>query len=519
MSNIDSTQWNTRERATSSDLNRATKLLHRALAEAVSYLASGATKKSGCFGDSFIATPAAGTMKTVIGPGLALWSDSTQVYPESSAVWIESREIREVTHDVGDPQARYDVIEMRPGQLVSSTQPRDVFDPVTGAFTVQNLTKEVKSYPEFRIVKGTPSATPSIPAGSSGWMPIAYVLVASGAVTLDPQGVVYCRPILAAQDPAGAWATPAPTRHATRVKGGGVIAAGGSLAASVANDMTGRFPGYYVDFRLNTTATLRVTTMTWDGGGLPGADGVVYFYVIPPPYPAGYEAHLAGREIWTPDTTMIYTNNGGFYTPTRQEGCIIVASSTAPANLTNPAGYATGNATFNNLFFSAAASNSDREKWVYIGAASFEAAGTQLVTQRHIGRWTATQRKTKKSFFADLPIGAPIQYSLWSEAAGDPVVRWPVTAREIEMQVRAAVNAAGNLFLSLYDDVGNDAVNEGMLINVFANNAGVQLNVGGTYNVLPDSSGRVTIKTASATGAASAVLIGKAYKDTILDLR
>lgn len=519
MSNIDQTQWNTRERATSSDLNRATKLLHRALAEAVSFIASGATKKSGCFGDSFIATPQAGTMKTAIGPGLALWSDSTQVYPESIAVWVESRELREVTHDAADAQDRYDVIEMRPGFAVSSTQARDVFDPVTGAFTVQNLTKETKCYPEFRIVKGTPSATPSIPAGSSGWMPLAYVLVQGGAPSLLATDVVYCRPILAAQDPAGAFVTPTPTRYATRVKGGGVIAAGGTLIASLANDMTGRFPGYYVNFRLASVAALRVTPFTWDGGGLPAADGVVYFYAAPPMYPAGYASHLAGREIWTPDTATLYGTNGGFYSSARQEGCIIVASSTAPFDLGHPAGYGSGNATFNHLFFSSVASFSSRENWVYIGAACFELAGAQLITQRQVGQWTATQRKPGKSFFAALPIAAPTQYSLWSELTGAPVVRWPETARDVQMQVRADANVNGWLDFAGFDSIADDSNNAGMINNVFSNAAGGAKKIGTLTGAVLDTSGNFTIKVATHSGCTTAALIGNAYRDQVLALR
>jgi hypothetical protein len=517
-SNIDQTQWNTRERAVSSDLNRNNRLLHRAISEALSFIASGATKRTGCFGDSFIATPQAGTMKTTIGTGLALVADSSQTYPDSTAVWIESREIREVTHDAADAQTRFDVIEMRAGQLVSSTQARDVFDPVTGAFSVQNLTKEIKAYPEFRITKGTPALVPAVPAGSSGWIPLAYVRVPGGAVSLTATDVIYCRPILAAQDPAGAWVTPTPTRHATRVRGGGVNAAGGSLVASSAIDMSGRFPGYYTDFRLGTASELRVTTMTWDGTGLPAADGVIYFYACPPPYPSGYDSSLAGREFWTPDTTNTYGTSGGFYSSTRQEGCIILASSTAPTD-THPSGHSSGFGTFAHSLFSTANSSSDRTKWVYIGAASFELAGNQLVTQRHVGRLTATTRKPGKSFLADLPIAANTQYSMWSEVSGDPVVRWPTTAREVELHLRAAINAAGNLRIAAFDDFGDDPNNEGIVSIVVDNTNAAQQNCGYNWNAVLDTSGRVTIKSSAASGVASAQIVAKCYRDAVLQLR
>jgi hypothetical protein len=518
-SNIDQTQWNTRERAVSSDLNRNNRLLHRAISEALSFIASGATKRTGCFGDSFIATPQAGTMKTTIGTGLALVADSSQTYPDSTAVWIESREIREVTHDAADAQTRFDVIEMRAGQLVSSTQARDVFDPVTGAFSVQNLTKEIKAYPEFRITKGTPALVPAVPAGSSGWIPLAYVRVPGGAVSLTATDVIYCRPILAAQDPAGAWVTPTPTRHATRVRGGGVAAAGAALVATLANDMSGRFPGYYMDFRLAATSELRVTTLTWDGTGLPAADGAVYFYAVPPMYPAGYDSHLAGREFWTPDVVNAYSTSGGFYSSTRQEGCIVVASATPPADLGHPAGYASGNGTFAHSLFSTANSSSARSSWVYIGAASFELAGNQLVTQKHANGLTATQRKPGKSFFADLPIAGPTQYNLWTEVTGNPVVRWPTTAREIQMHVHAEGNNNSWLRFEGFDDLGDDGGDAGILTNVFNNISGAAAMLGTMVRATLDTSGRYTIRLASHTACTSAKLVANCYRDAVLDRR
>lgn len=518
MSSIDQTQWNTRERAVSSDLNRNNKLLHRALSEAVAYMSSGATKRAGCFGDSFIATPVGGTMKTAIGPGLCLFIDETQVYPESTAVWIESREIREVTHDAADANPRYDVIEMRPGTLVSVTQARDVFDPVTGAFTVQNLTKEIKCYPEFRITKGTPSFSPSIPGGTSGWMPLSYVLVPAAAVSLLATNVIYCRPLLGPLPLPTSFTTPAPTRYATGVKGGGLNCAGGSLTATVAKSIRGRFEGHFHDFRIDAGCECKVTSFVYDGGGLPLADGVIYFYAAPPPYPAGYSATLAPREIWAASTAAIYTTTAGFLSSTLQDGCIIVASTFGPDD-SHPAGPSSGVGSFNNIFFSGAASSSPRTSWVYIGATCFELAGTQLITQTTINKATATQRKPGKSFFADLPIAANTQYSMWTERAGDPVVRWPTTAREMEIHLRATIDPAGSMPIDLFDALGDDGNNAGMETIVLANNNAGQQKCGYNFRAYADTSGRVTIKGASHSNGVSASLLAKNYYDAVLQLR
>lgn len=518
MSNIDYTQWNTRERAVSSDLNRATKLFHRALEEAVAFMTSGAAKATGCFGDSFIATPVAGTMKTAIGPGLALFADATQLYPESAAVWVESREIREITHDVGGANPRYDVIEMRPGTQISVTQGRDVFDPITGAFSIQNVTKEVKCYPEFRITKGAEAFSPSLPAGSAGWIPLSYVLVPAGAVSLLATNVVYCRPLLAPMHAASGFVTPAPARFATRVTGGGLNCAGGSLTATIATSVRGRFEGAYHDFRIDAGCEAKITVFTYDGGGLPAADKAIYFYAIPPLYPSGYSAELAARELWSPALTTMYSGQAGFLSTTLQDGCLIVASDTAP-DATHPAGPASGTGSFSNLFFAAGASSSSRQTWVYLGAASFENVGGTLIEQSTIGRATATKRKPGKSFFADLPIAVNTQYVMWTELSGDPTVRWPSTAREVELHLRAAINAAGNLVFAAFDAVGDDSNNRGMVTIVCANNNVAQQNCGYNWKAYLDTSGRVTIKSSSHSGAASAIMVAKDYRDAVLLLR
>ena len=163
-------QWNTRERALSNDLNKQARLVSRGITETATAIVSGTLRKAGIFGAGFLVTPMAGTMKSTISPGTALFVDGVSVYPDSTVQWVESTAIREVTHEASDASTRFDVVEMRPGTMTVSTEPRDEFNPVTGTFVVTNMVKEVTSYPEFQVRKGTPSATPSIPAGVAGWM-------------------------------------------------------------------------------------------------------------------------------------------------------------------------------------------------------------------------------------------------------------------------------------------------------------------------------------------------------------
>lgn len=519
---IDKGQVNTRERALSSDWNRQVELGNRGIVEGLSAAVSGNARESGVLGDtSYLVTPLNGTMKSAISPGLALYYDTTKVYPLSTMVWCESREVREVTHDAADVLARWDVVEMRPGELVSSTQPRDQFDPLTGTFSVVNMTKEIKSYPEFQVRKGNASASPAVPTGVAGWIPLAYVQIPANAVSVDQTKVVYCRPLLSDRniDREGYTTATTANAYATNVKGGGLSFEGGNLVGSLVNSMSGRFAGHHHTFRITKASPVRITTMTWDGGGLPAVETVVYFYAIPAPYPAGYDSSMAKRELWTPNVDNLYGVSGGFYDVTLQSGCLIVASTKAP-DPAHPAGASAGFGSFAHEFFTdGAPASSPASSWVYIGAGFFDDDGNQVVTQLCVGNRVATKRKPGKSFFDDLPIAAPTSYNMWSESVGDNVVQWPVTARDINLQVRATVNAAGNLRLNMFDEFGDDTNSAGQLINVFANNNAAQQFVGGIIQATTSATGDVTIKLASHSGAASANLFAKDYTDAVLALR
>lgn len=510
-----SVQWNSRERALSSDLNRQAALNARALAEAMAALSTGTLKQSGCFGSSFIVAPQGGTMKCSIAPGIALLYDSTIVHPASTMKWIESAVLREVTLDAGDGNPRYDVVEMRSGIATTVTSPRDQFNPLTGTFTVINMAKETASYPEFQVRKGTAAVVPTIPAGTGGWMPLAYVLVPAAAVTLLANNVIHCRPILDAQ-PGRGWTDPALTRYATSVKGGGINVVAG--VAALASDVTGRFPGAHSDFRIEATNLMDFGTMVWDGGGAPGVSGAMYFYAVPAPYPAGYDSSMAPRELWTPDKDAMYGNTSGFYDHDKQEGCIIVASFTAPL-LDRASGAAAGSGTINNTFFSVAASVLDRSKWVYLGSASYDHTAVVLGTQTAAGPEIATDRKTGYNFLADMPIGADALHGMLTEVTTN-IVRWPTTARRIQAQIVATLDAAGFILANIKDDFSGASTPWGWHRCAIANTSGSPIVATDTRQVTLNAAGQLTLGAGTLhVTATTAHVVGRSYTDTVLALR
>ena len=512
-------QWNSRERALSNDMNQQARLVSRAITEAATAVISGTLRKAGCFGLSFLVTPVAGTMNCIINPGTALFVDGVSVYPDSTVQWVESSTIRQVTLTASDPNSRYDVIEMRPGSATTSTQPRDEFNPLTGTFTVTNMVKEVASYPEFQVRAGVASATPSIPAGVAGWMPLAYVRVVGGAVSLVVTDVVHCRPILDAA-PANGYADPALVRIASKVSGGGLAAAGGSTTATLATNVTGRFPGAFHAFRADSGVEAKLNTFTIDGGALPAASCAWYFYAVPPPYPSGYDTSFALRELWTPDVSMLYSGNGGFTNSGRQDGCIIVGSENTPT-LSNPAGAPStgGTASLTHTFFSSVPSSSARANWVYLGSVSYDQGLGTFNAQTFAGGEIATIIKPGKDYFAALPIGGDTLYSLWTEPTGTTVVRWPITARNISAQFIATIAAAGWHIIEAVDSASTAAADVGGHAYTLANNSLAAHYVGHNADVVVNTSGEFTMKIASHIGATTAKVYGRHYRDSVLQLR
>lgn len=92
------------------------------------------------------------------------------------------------------PGSRVDVVECQRTQLVIETDNRDVFDPSTGLFTPQAVTKVTGGELTFRIRQGAPGG--GLPAPALGWVALAVISAPAGAVDLDACHVWDVRPLL-----------------------------------------------------------------------------------------------------------------------------------------------------------------------------------------------------------------------------------------------------------------------------------------------------------------------------------
>ena len=92
------------------------------------------------------------------------------------------------------PGARIDVVECQRNTTVAETDNRDIFDPSTGLFSPQAVTKVTVGGLTYRIRQGV--AGGGLPAPALGWVPLAIISAPAGAVDLDACQVWDVRPLL-----------------------------------------------------------------------------------------------------------------------------------------------------------------------------------------------------------------------------------------------------------------------------------------------------------------------------------
>lgn len=78
---------------------------------------------------------------------------------------------------------RIDVVECQRTNVVAETDNRDIFNPATGLFTPQAVTKVTVGDLTFRIRLGLAANT--VPAAAQGWFPLAVISTPTGVVNLD----------------------------------------------------------------------------------------------------------------------------------------------------------------------------------------------------------------------------------------------------------------------------------------------------------------------------------------------
>lgn len=499
--------FNTRERLTSTDLNRSRDLAIRMTSQALASLAIPDVDVSGVITGLLCSVNSVNRTVTV-GRGIALVVDDSVTFPDSRYKWIEVQDPITVNIPIGTGFERWDVIEIEPSSLTTISNIVDVWDPTippSGSFTPQTVSKETISSPTITVRSGTDNSPspPFFPTGNAGRIPLAYLRVASGgAVSSGTDGLVRCRPLIrprGALDQLNAEAKPRDTNSSTWVQGGGVRVTTTDSTSISPLPCQGQFASAAVGFAVPVGAAGNMTTDNlWDGGatGKPGTDAAAYVYAVPPPYiETGYPT-LAGREflpgsdVYTDFATYWHNNLG-------QENCLIVLSQTPPQDVYVNGG-PFGTAEIHDVPFtqgSGTPATSDRAQWAYLGAFDQDGSVAKQQDYKGGGLVIMQQRQPVTDVAAAAVGNGTYDVRVPHTAASPPADsegRMPATAREVFGVYQMTLNGIAGTFHTMeFDDAETPATGWAKQVAMIAHDTATptfQLQV----RLYLDSSGNVT---------------------------
>lgn len=98
----------------------------------------------------------------------------------------------------GSGNPRIDIVECRPVDTTLATESRDIYNTTTGQFVPASVPKVKSAVLEYRVRLGTANA--GFPAIDQQWMPLAMVVVQSGATGFTQCDVYDVRPLVGERD-------------------------------------------------------------------------------------------------------------------------------------------------------------------------------------------------------------------------------------------------------------------------------------------------------------------------------
>lgn len=215
--------WNTRERAVSTDLNRAESLV---VADAHEYLRHQVNRE---IGGDFYNFPGLVAPYTALPPssdfliphdcisGLMVRPDNAAgllIDPGEAAFFVpafsgasadDSKYICVSDAGVvslatlpfvpnGGPGVRWDIVECQPVEVLLESASRDIYDTTTGQFTSSVVDKVRAGQLTYRVRAGVPGA--GIPNPDSAWLPLAAIHVRTDATGFSNCDVYDIRPLV-----------------------------------------------------------------------------------------------------------------------------------------------------------------------------------------------------------------------------------------------------------------------------------------------------------------------------------
>lgn len=174
------------EKIVSEDLNDLQKTIHESLYDKILY--PFLKSEDGVLGDSFTVTRLSATQVSVES-GRGFKYDGTQVSPEPKYRAMDLAADLTLTINAGTwaalPSAgnsRYDLILVRPSEVVVATESRYVKNALTGLVSSETVDKILEQQAEFSVYEGVEGGSPAVPATPVGWMKVAEILVSETGI-------------------------------------------------------------------------------------------------------------------------------------------------------------------------------------------------------------------------------------------------------------------------------------------------------------------------------------------------
>lgn len=313
---------NTRERLTSTSLNRTQDLLHRLTLEMIAQTL--AASDTGVINGLTLSMPNTSTVD--IAAGFAQVFDSTVVSPDSKKRLVELDSALSVGLSAASGvNNRWDGIYISPRSTALPDVAVDIFDPSTGTFSSQLKSKETESDPLITIVEGAVAASPALPAnpgGSPPKIPLGFIYRPTGGAGATTTMLFGARPIMA--HVVGDASATITIRDAQFIRGGGVNVDSGFTIKP--QNCVGSFVGSGIIFTIGTGCTVDFTDAEYRDqdtlAALPVVDTTIYWYAHPVPIPIqGAQSELE------PGVDAITLLPG---ISASQQNCMILASTTTP---------------------------------------------------------------------------------------------------------------------------------------------------------------------------------------------
>lgn len=164
---------------------------------------------------------------------------------------------------------RIDIVECRPVDTLLTSDNRDIYNTTTGEFSPALVEKTRTARLEYRIRLGTPDA--GFPALDSGWCPLAFAVVQTGAAGFNECDFYDVRPLVSERDDrTGPWVD---TQASAAVYSDCVIDDRSLLSNATTNSFQGWVRGSFQGYRFggtvsrNTASTIATFGDQAAGGG------------------------------------------------------------------------------------------------------------------------------------------------------------------------------------------------------------------------------------------------------------